>query len=110
MKLEVRCCPKSIRIRFDLDTLKEPEIESGVPDSDCWKLTALILIEREMDTIAEDIKVGLSTGNSWRGTVEETEVIHILIMNEMLDLYCERRELKRLRHLNDEAMSSTNIE
>ena len=31
--------------------------------------------------------------------MEETEVVHILIMNEMLDLYDERRELKRLRHL-----------
>ena len=35
MKLEVRCCPKSIRTRLDLDTLNEPEIESDVPDSDC---------------------------------------------------------------------------
>ena len=34
MKLKVRCCPKNIRIRFDQDKLKEPEIESGVPDSD----------------------------------------------------------------------------
>ena len=38
MKLKVRCSPKSIRIRFDLDKLKEPEIESGVPDSDWWKV------------------------------------------------------------------------
>ena len=41
--------------------------------------------------------------------MEETEVIHILIMNEMLDLYDERRELKRLIHIYDEAMGSTNI-
>ena len=59
MKLEVRCCPKSIRICFDLDTLKEPEIEPGVPDSDCWKLAAFNLIDREIDTIANDIKEGL---------------------------------------------------
>ncbi len=38
MKLKVECCPKSIRIRFHLDKLKEPEIESGVPDSDWWKV------------------------------------------------------------------------
>ena len=30
-------------------------------------------------------------------------------MNEMLDLYDERRELDRLIHLYDDAMSSTNI-
>ena len=41
--------------------------------------------------------------------MDETVVIHILIMNEMLDLYEESRELKRLRHLYDEAMSSVNI-
>ena len=35
MKLEVRCCSKNTRSRFDLNTLKEPESESGVPDSDC---------------------------------------------------------------------------
>ena len=35
MTLEVRCWPKRIRIRFDLDILKEPEIDTGVPDSDC---------------------------------------------------------------------------
>ena len=38
MKLKVECCPKSIRIRFHLDKLKEPEIESGIPDSDWWKV------------------------------------------------------------------------
>ena len=42
--------------------------------------------------------------------MEEPEVIHILIMNEMLDLYDEIRKLNRLRHLYDEAMSSTNNE
>ena len=36
MKLEAGCCSKSIRIRFDLDKLKEQDIESGVPDSD-WR-------------------------------------------------------------------------
>ena len=41
--------------------------------------------------------------------MEETEVIHILIMNEMLDIYDERRGLKRLGHLYYEAMNSTNI-
>ena len=30
-------------------------------------------------------------------------------MNEILDLYDERRELKRLGHQHDEPMSSTNI-
>ena len=38
MKLKVECCPRSIRIRFHLDKLKEPEIESGIPDSDWWKV------------------------------------------------------------------------
>ena len=34
MKMKVRRCPKSFRICFDLDKLKQPEIESGVQDSD----------------------------------------------------------------------------
>ena len=34
----------------------EPEIEPGVPDSDCWTLAALNMIDREIDTIADDIK------------------------------------------------------
>ena len=63
MKVKVECCPKSIRIRIQLDKLKEPEIESGIPES-CslqigGKLAALNLIDRDIDIIANDIKVGL---------------------------------------------------
>ena len=81
IKLKVRCCPKRIRNRFDLDKHKEPEIESGVPDSDWWKVCwALNLIDREIDNIANDIK---------EVTVEEVpgrkrRKIQIVIMNEML--------------------------
>ena len=38
MELKAGCCSKRIGIRFDLDKLREPEIESGVPDSDWWKV------------------------------------------------------------------------
>ena len=36
----------------------------------------------------------MATGNSLLGTGEETEKIQIWIMNEILDLCDERRELK----------------
>ena len=41
----------------------------------------------------------MAIGNSCRGTGEETEKIQICIVNEMLDLSDERRELKgRVTH------------
>ena len=95
MKLEVRCCPKSIRIRFGTRNwvrcsrfrlLKVSSLQSDWPRNRHYR--------RRHQRRA--------TGNSWRGTVEETEVIHILLMNEMLDLYDERRELKGLRHRSNE--------
>ena len=36
MKLKAGRCSKSIRYHYDLDKLKEPEIEPRVPDSDWW--------------------------------------------------------------------------
>ena len=55
------------------------------------KFAALNLIDREIDTIANDIKVGLlQLKRYW----EDTEKIQIWIMNESLDVCDEKRELK----------------
>ena len=104
MKLKVECCPNSIRIRFQLDKLKEPEIESGVPDSDWWKVHNP---QSEIEAIANDIKEGLLV------TVEEVPGGN----GENPDLDYERnfgrmwRETRTegVRHPDDEARSSTNI-
>ena len=59
MKREAGCCYKSVRIRFDLDNLKEPSIESGVPDSYWWKvLTAPI------PAMAPGVKLKLRSKNN----------------------------------------------
>ena len=88
MKLKVECCPKSIRIRFHLDNQKLSRVFQTQIGG---KFAALDLIDREIDTIANDIKVELlQLKRYW----EETEKIQIWIKNETLDVCDEKRELK----------------
>ena len=57
MKLNVRSCPKSICIRFDLDKIKE--LIQVFQTQIGGKFAAINLIDREIDTIANDMKEGL---------------------------------------------------
>ena len=108
MKLKVRYYPKIIRIRFDLDKHKEPEIESVVPDSDWWKVRSP-QSDWPRNIHYRQKHQRMATGNSWRGTGEETEKVKIWIMNEIFELCDERRDQKELRRPSDEARSSTDI-
>ena len=58
MKMEVRRCPKSIRIRFDLDKLNDPEIVELLHTQIGEQFAVLDLIVHEKDIIANDIKEG----------------------------------------------------
>ena len=61
MKLKVRCCPKSIRIPFDMDTLKVRylTLTKVFQTQIGGEFAALNLIHREIDTIANEIIEGL---------------------------------------------------
>ena len=56
MKLKVRRCPKSPRIRFDLDKLKDPEIVEVLQTKIGGKCAALNMTDHEIDTIAKYIE------------------------------------------------------
>ena len=96
MKLNDRRCPKSIRIIFHLNKLEELEMESGVrvPDSDWCKVRSPQSDWPPSWHYRQRHQI-IATGTSWRGTGEETKTIQIWIMNQIVDLCDERRELKR---------------
>ena len=91
MKLNVECCPKSILIRFTWINLRNQKLSQVFQTQIGGRFAALNLIDREIDTIANDIKVRLlQLKRYW----EDTEKIQIWIMNETLDVCDEKRELK----------------
>ena len=59
MKLKVRCCPKSICIRFDLDKLRNQKLSQVFQTQIGGKVAALNLVDCKRDTIVNDINEGL---------------------------------------------------
>ena len=56
LKLNAECCSKSIHIRFDLINLRNHKLSQVFQHQISGKFAALILIDREIDPIANDIK------------------------------------------------------
>ena len=102
LKLKAKRQPKSPRIRFDLDKLKDPEVAEVFQAQVGGKFAALNLLDSDVDTLANNINdVLLTTAEEVLG--KQRKKIQPWVTNEVLDLCDKRRELRGAKHTNDEA-------
>ena len=102
LKLKAKRQPKSPRIRFDLDKLKDPEVAEVFQAQVGGKFAALNLLDSDVDTLANNINdVLLTTAEEVLG--KQRKKIQPWVTNEVLDLCDKRRELRGAKHTSDEA-------
>ena len=97
LKLKAKRSPKSSRISFDLDQLKDPEIAHAYQARVGGKFAALNLIDQDIDTLANHTKeVLLTTAQEVLGKRRKKN--RPWVTSEVLDLCDERRKLKGMKH------------
>lgn len=94
LKLKTHHFPKSSRICFDREKMKDPEIAEVFQTQVSAKFADLNLLDSEVDTLAFDInKVLLNTAEDVLG--KPREKIQLCITKEVLNLCDKRWELKK---------------
>ena len=107
LKLDSKRRPKSSRICFDLDKLKDPQIAEVFQAQVGGKFAALNIIDCDIDTLSNNIKETLiTTADEVLG--KKRKKIKPWVTNEVLDLCDNRRELRKEKHKNIETRKNTN--
>ena len=95
--LKARRCPKSPRIIFDLEKLKDPEVAEIFQTHVGGKCAALSLLDSNVDTHASNIKeVPLTTAEVVLG--RQRKKTQPWLTNVVLDLCDKRQELRGRKH------------
>ena len=104
LKLKAKHCPKKTHICFNLEKLKDPEVTKVFQAQVGGKFAALNLnlIDSDVEMLTGNIKeVLLTTAEEVLG--KRQKKIQLWIMNEVLDLWDKRQELRGKKHSCDKA-------
>ena len=102
LKLKTKRCPRSPRIRFDLEKLNDPNVATIFKAQVGGKFAALNLVDGDVDTLASNIKEVLtSTADEVLG--KRKKKIKPWVTDAVLELCDERRKLRKDKYANDAA-------
>ena len=104
IKLRLKCqrAQKSHRIRFDLEKLKDPEVEEIFQAQIGGKFAALASLDNDIDTLAGNIKeVLITTADEVLG--RRKRKIKPWVTDDILNLCDERRKLRQEKYSSQEA-------
>ena len=101
LKFKIGRPPKSPRIRFDLDKLKDPDVAEVFQATVGGKFAALNLIDNDVDSLASEVNdVLLAAAKEVLG--KKRKKIKPWVTDEILDLCDKRRELRCKRDTSRE--------
>lgn len=100
LKLNARRQAKRTRIRFDLDKLKDPQIVEIFQATLGGKFAALNVLDKDVDELSNEIDTALLT-SAEEVLGKQRSKKQPWITNEALDLCDKRRELRKVKFMND---------
>lgn len=102
LKLNLKRREKGLRLRFDVDKLKDPKIAEIFQAQVGGKFAALTLIDNDIDTLSNNINDVLTT-TAKEVLGQKRRTTKPWVTNEVLDLCDKRRELKKFKHLDEDS-------